>query len=98
WTLGWLLGLAPLAAGADAPGSRDATAIYDRLFDETMAHYGLPGLALGVVEDGRVVYRRAAGTRLVGGGEPVDAQTLFKIASNSKAMTASLLARLVDAG
>lgn len=71
---------------------------YDRLFEETLAHYALPGLALGIVEDGQVSYRRTAGTRRVDSGEDIDTQTLFKIASNSKAMTAALLARLVDAG
>lgn len=90
---GLLLGtLAAFSASAVPPAE------YDRLFDETMAHYELPGLALGIVEDGKVVYRRTAGTRRVGSGEDIDTQTLFKIASNSKAMTAALLARLVDAG
>lgn len=71
---------------------------YDRAFADVMAHYHLPGLAVGVIEDGRVVYARTAGELAAGGGEPVDRRTLFKIASNSKAMTASVLARLVDAG
>lgn len=92
---GVLAGAAALAlAGAQAAPQAE----YDRLFDETMAHYALPGMALGIVEDGQVVYRRSAGTRLAGSGEDIDSQTIFKIASNSKAMTAALLARLVDAG
>jgi len=74
------------------------TAAYDRLFDQAMAHYHLPGLAVGVIVDGRVVYRRAAGERMAGSGEAIDPDTLFKIASNSKAMTTGLLARLVDQG
>jgi CubicO group peptidase (beta-lactamase class C family) len=75
-----------------------STAAYDRAFDDIMARYDLPGLAVGVIEDGRVVYTRTAGETVAGSGEMVDRQTLFKIASNSKAMTASVLARLVDAG
>ena len=93
---GLLAGAATAVAFAGAQAAPQAE--YDRLFDETLAHYALPGLALGIVEDGEVVYRRSAGTRLVGSGEDIDSQTLFKIASNSKAMTAALLARLVDAG
>lgn len=56
----------------------------------------LPGIAMGVVEDGRVTYRHAEGAR--GDGGDIDEDTLFKIASNSKAMTAALLARLVEQG
>ena len=63
-----------------------------------MAEYHLPGMALGVVEDGKVTYTRTAGELVAGGGQAIDADTLFKIASNTKAMTTGLLARLVDAG
>jgi len=73
-------------------------AAFDRLFDQAMQHYHLPGLAVGVIEDGQVVYRRTGGERVAGSGEPIDADTLFKIASNSKAMTTGVLARLVDQG
>jgi CubicO group peptidase (beta-lactamase class C family) len=59
----------------------------DAAFDDVYARYRLPGLALGVVRDGKVIYTRTAGS-----------QQLFKIASNSKAMTTGVLARLVDAG
>src|SRR5262249_8230367 len=70
----------------------------DAAFDEVMQRYRLPGLALGVVEDGRVVYTRTAGERIAGEGDRIDAQTLFKVASNTKSMTTATLARLVDAG
>ena len=70
----------------------------DAIFDAVMAEYHLPGLALGVVEDGKVSYMRTAGELVSGGGRAIDADTLFKIASNTKAMTTGVLARLVDAG
>ncbi len=70
----------------------------DAYFDETLKRYGLPGLAVGVVRDGEVVYARTEGDLALGGGWRIDADTLFKIASNSKAMTAAVLARLIDAG
>src|ERR1044072_8440322 len=63
---------------------------FDAAFDAVYARYRLPGLALGVVRDGKVVYTRTA-------GEGIDNHTLFKIASNSKAMTTGVLARLIDA-
>ncbi|KAG1319225.1 hypothetical protein G6F63_014842 [Rhizopus arrhizus] len=49
---------------------------------------------MAVVEQGRVIYRHAEGKR--GDGGRIDEDTLFKIASNSKAMTAAMLARLVQ--
>ena len=72
-----------------------AGSVYDTVFDDLQARYQLPGLAIGVIEDGKVVYTRTAGELEVGSGKPVTADTLFKIASNSKAMTTALLARLV---
>jgi CubicO group peptidase (beta-lactamase class C family) len=69
----------------------------DALADEAIQRYALPGIAIGVIEEGKVSYRRTAGERVAGSDQPIDADTLFKIASNSKAMTASVLARLVDA-
>jgi CubicO group peptidase (beta-lactamase class C family) len=70
----------------------------DAAFEAAMQRFHLPGLAVGVIENGRVVYKRTQGELIVGSGRKIDSNTLFKIASNSKAMTASTLARLVDAG
>ncbi|MGV8961604.1 MAG: serine hydrolase domain-containing protein [Stenotrophomonas sp.] len=75
-----------------------ALARFDTLLDQAVQKYQLPGIAMGVIEDGKVVYRGSRGERAVGSGEAVDADSLFKIASNSKAMTAAVLARLVQAG
>ena len=61
-------------------------------------HYGLPGIAVGVVVDGEVRQVELRGEVAAGSGEPITADTLFKVASNTKAMTAALLARQVDAG
>ncbi|MBS0556334.1 MAG: beta-lactamase family protein [Proteobacteria bacterium] len=73
-----------------------APADYDRLVDAVVARYHLPGIAVGVIDDGKVVYTRVHGN--LASGKPMDADTLFQIASNSKAMTSSLLARLVQQG
>lgn len=92
-----LLAGLPMAGPARAAPPVDAVAI-DRAFDATVVRYHLPGLAVGVVADGEVVYTRTAGELEAGSGRPIDADTLFKVASNTKAMTTGLLARLVDAG
>jgi len=94
--------LAVLAAACatvpvEAPPANDTRAI-DATFDSVMARFALPGLALGVVRGGEVVYARTAGELVAGSGRPVTGDTLFKIASNTKAMTTGVLARLVDAG
>src|SRR3546814_11440357 len=75
----------------------DKTAI-DQAFDDTVARYHLPGLAVGIVEDGAVVYTRTAGELAAGSGEKIDVDTLFKIASNRQAMTTGPPAPPADAG
>ncbi|WP_255911268.1 serine hydrolase [Tahibacter harae] len=92
---------AAAASGTQIPPREAAAArraSLDALFDETFTRYRLPGLAVGVVENGQVVFKRTAGETRAGSGEAVTAETVFKIASNSKAMTTALLARLADAG
>lgn len=58
----------------------------------------VPGVAVGIVQNGKVVLAEGFGMREPGGTAPIDADTLFMVASNTKAMTTLLLARLVDAG
>jgi len=79
-----------LAAAADPA--------FDAAVEQTFERYRLPGLAVGIVRDGEVVYTKTLGELEAGSGRAIDTGTLFKIASNSKAMTAGVLARLVDAG
>ncbi|MPY87978.1 MAG: serine hydrolase [Luteitalea sp.] len=57
---------------------------------------GVPGVAVGLVQNGEVVFEGGFGVRELGKPDPVDADTLFMIASNTKAMTTLMLARLVD--
>lgn len=85
-----------LAAAAPARGPTPAQ--IDRLVERAMAAYPIPGIAVGVVHDGKIVYAKGFGVREQGGTERVDADTLFGIASNTKAFTAAALAMLVDEG
>src|SRR5438876_822082 len=57
---------------------------------------GVPGVAFGLVQDGKVVFADGFGTKELGSSDKPDADTLFMVASNTKAMTTLLLARLVD--
>ncbi len=91
--LAWLCALVVTGVAQAAEPSRS-----EALVDQAMQHYHLPGIAVGVIEDGKVVQRITRGELATGEGAPVDADTVFKIASNTKAMTAAVLARLVQAG
>ena len=61
-----------------------------------MKNTGVPGVAVGLVQDGKVVFADGFGVRKLGGEQKVDSTTLFMIASNTKAMTTLMLAKLVD--
>ncbi len=84
--------------GTGARGPMPDVATLDAAFDDAFERYRPPGLAVGVIVDGEVVFARTRGELAAGTGQRIDRDTLFKIASNSKAMTAAVLARLVDQG
>ena len=69
-----------------------------RFIETGQKELGVPGVAIGIVQDGKVVFAGGFGVRELGKPEKVDGDTLFMIASNTKAMTTLLLARLVDEG
>lgn len=70
----------------------------DRLVERTMAAYHVPGVAVGIVKDGKLVFAKGYGVKELGLPGKVDADTLFAIASNTKAFTTAALAILVDEG
>jgi CubicO group peptidase (beta-lactamase class C family) len=63
-----------------------------------MKAFDVPGLAIGIVEDGKLVYAKGFGVRSKTGGQPVDAQTVFQIGSTTKGFLATTLAMMVDRG
>ncbi len=70
----------------------------DLLVGRAMEAFEVPGLALAIVKDGKVVRVQGYGTRESTRDDPVDAHTRFGIASNTKAFTATALALLVEEG
>ena len=62
-----------------------------------MQELQVPGVALGIVQDGKIVWSGGFGSREQGKKPAVDGDTLFMIASNTKALTTLMLAKLVDA-
>ena len=61
------------------------TKAVDKIVTSTMRAWGIPGAAVAIVKNDRVVYVSGYGTKELGGTEPVTAGTLFQIASTSKA-------------
>ena len=58
----------------------------------------MPGVGFGLIDDGKVVFAGGFGVRELGKPAKVDDDTLFMIASNTKALTTLLLAKVVDRG
>src|SRR4051812_16246522 len=70
----------------------------DAWVSRTMQTFEVPGIAVAIVKDGRTVVSKGYGVRKLGSSAPVDEHTLFGIASNTKAFTATALAMLVGEG
>jgi CubicO group peptidase (beta-lactamase class C family) len=63
-----------------------------------MEQLGVPGVAYALIQDGRIVDMGGLGAKKLGSPEPVDADTQFMVASNTKGMSTLMLATLVDEG
>ena len=70
----------------------------DAYYEQALKDWNLPGMAIGIVKDGELVFSKGYGVLEVGRRGAPDEHTLFAIASNSKAFTASLLGMLVQEG
>jgi len=92
------LAVLALALGFSSAHAAPTTADIDSLATRTLKEFSVPGMAIGVVKDGRVVLAKGYGVREQGGTAAVDADTLFAIGSNTKAFTTAALAILVDEG
>lgn len=68
----------------------------DSLVEKTLTTFDVPGIAVGVIKDGKLIHAKGYGVRSIKNNLKTDEHTLFGIASNTKAMTAALLGMLVD--
>ncbi|MBB6186764.1 serine hydrolase [Rhodanobacter sp. MP7CTX1] len=66
--------------------------------DSARKTFDVPGIAVAIVKDGKVVMEQGFGLREIGKPDQVDAHTLFAIASNTKAFTAAALQQLAEQG
>lgn len=71
---------------------------FDTYAENARKSWNAPGIAVAIVKDGQVIFKKGYGVRQLGQTAPVDTQTLFACASTTKAMTATCMAMLVDEG
>ena len=96
------LGLALLTMAATcasvARGQSGPPADLDAYVARALKTFEVPGIAVAIVKDGKVVLTKGYGVRRLGEAALIDADTLFGIGSNTKAFTTAALATLVDEG
>lgn len=71
---------------------------FDDYANKAIKDWGVPGIAVAVIKDDRIVFAKGYGVRELGKPAPVDEHTLFAIGSSSKAFTSAAIAMLVDEG
>lgn len=89
----FVLVTSPLARAQEAP-----LAGFDDYVNNALRDWEVPGVAIAVVKDDRIVLAKGYGVRKLGDLAPVNERTLFAIGSSSKAFTAASVAMLVDEG
>ena len=70
----------------------------DSLVQKAMETFDVPGMAVAVLKDGKIYHKKTYGIRSIKTNAPVNENTLFGVASNTKAFTTAALGQLVDEG
>jgi CubicO group peptidase (beta-lactamase class C family) len=83
---------------AISPAQGVQTQAIDDLVKDAMMQWHVPGLALGIVQDDRLVYLKGHGVRDVNHSDPVTPDTVFPLASCTKPFTSLAVAMLVSDG
>jgi CubicO group peptidase (beta-lactamase class C family) len=91
-------GWTPASAQADRAKLAAAFADVDRLFTDFATQQHVPGAAWGIIVDGELAHAGASGVRDIASKAPVDADTVFRIASMTKSFTAMSILKLRDQG
>jgi CubicO group peptidase (beta-lactamase class C family) len=71
-------------------------AAIDKDARDTIAAWHVPGLAIAVVQNDKIIFLKGYGIKEIGKTQPVTADTLFEIGSTTKAFTATVMAMLAD--
>lgn len=70
----------------------------DKLIEETLTTFDVPGISVGIYKDGKVVYAKGHGVRSLTNKKDMNDETLVGVASNSKGFTCFALAMMIDEG
>lgn len=71
---------------------------FDDYANQALKAWDVPGVAIAIVKDDKVVFAKGYGVRELGKTTPINERTMFAIGSASKAFTAAAIAMLVDEG
>jgi CubicO group peptidase (beta-lactamase class C family) len=93
-----LVGALVATAGLEAQRKSNPLAGLDAHIEQVRASWSIPVMAVGIVKDDSLVYAKGFGVREIGKSDPVDANTVFAIGSNTKSFTSLAAAMLVDDG
>lgn len=86
------------AAAADAPAPTAQAVGLDAVLKDGLASAQVPAMGAVVIRQGRVTQQAVLGLRAQGGADPVQPGDVWHLGSNGKAMTATVVARLVERG
>jgi CubicO group peptidase (beta-lactamase class C family) len=70
----------------------------DNYYQQVVKDWEIPGMTVGIVKDGQLIFSKGYGVKEEGKTEKPDANSLYAIASNSKAFTTAMIAMLVQEG
>jgi CubicO group peptidase (beta-lactamase class C family) len=94
----WILAITLLIFTKPSPVLAQSltTSQIDSLASKDLKLFRVPGMAIGIIKDGKLIYSKGFGVGSLLTQKAVDSETLFGIASNTKAFTAAALGLLVD--
>jgi CubicO group peptidase (beta-lactamase class C family) len=87
-----------LALSAQSQNLAQQVKEFDAYVETSRKLYEVPGLAITVVKDGKIIFKKGYGVQELGTSNQVNTQTLYACASTTKAMTATCMGMLVDEG
>src|SRR5688572_15420304 len=68
----------------------------DSYYAKALKDWDIPGMSIAIVKDGKIVFSKSYGVKEAGKNEVPDENTLYAIASNTKAFTSAAIAQLVE--
>jgi CubicO group peptidase (beta-lactamase class C family) len=79
-------------------GNKENSVVFDNYVKKAIQDWKIPGLAIVVVKNNEIVFKKTYGVKSVENNDPVNNETYFACASTTKAMTAVAMGMLVDEG